>query len=112
MVRKESTCRCCLSETESKLDLYDFSSEVSIDADNIEDPQNFVRISECFSRITTIKISDAKDEDTSKICSQCLSDLKFCFLFQRKCLDTEKVYSRPLAKKGKYLHSLIFELKF
>lgn len=92
MVNKVKTCRCCLSEMDLDSELYEFSSEVSIDSETTLDPQNFIKIGECFASVTTIEIK-LEDEDTSKICSQCLGDLKFCYMFQKKCLESDKTYS-------------------
>jgi hypothetical protein len=99
MVNKLQTCRCCLAVIESDAELYEFSSEVSIDSDTATSHQNFIKIGECFSTVTTLTVND-DEEDTSKICSQCLGDLKFCFQFQKKCLDAEKTYNGQEAHEG------------
>lgn len=100
MLNKLKTCRCCLTEKKAELELYEFSSEVSVDSDSANDPQNFVKISECFTFLTAIVVPE-ETEDYSKICSQCLGDLKSAYIFQRKCIDAEKIYSAPPVKEGK-----------
>lgn len=87
MIDKIKTCRCCLEEVKNVQDLYEFSSEVAVDADS----STFVKINECYSHITDISVS-ADQEDLTKICSSCLGDLKFCFLFKKKCMESAKVY--------------------
>jgi Zinc-finger associated domain (zf-AD) len=99
MVNKLKTCRCCLAEAKTESELYEFSSEVSVDSEPTTEPQHFVKISECFKHITLIAIPEDA-EDASKICSQCLSDLKFCFLFQQKCLEADKVLSETCEAQG------------
>jgi Zinc-finger associated domain (zf-AD) len=95
MVNKTKTCRCCLSEINSFSDLFEFSSEVSVDENNDGgDPQNFVKISEVWQNITLVDVEASDEyEEVSKICSSCLSDLKFCYLFQKRCLESEKIYN-------------------
>lgn len=105
MVNKATTCRCCLVESKAENELYEFSSEVSIDNDSTTDPQNFVKIAECFQHLTNILVPEDV-EDTSKICSQCLGDLKFCYMFQRKCLDAEKTYVLEEDKSGELIEAL------
>lgn len=100
MVNKLKTCRCCLAESKFENELYEFSSEVSIDDEPSRDPQNFVKISDCFTLLVNIEVP-VEAEDFSKICSQCLGDLKFCYMFQRKCLDSEKMYNSP-GKESKF----------
>lgn len=73
-------------------DLYEFSSEVSVDSETTSNPSNFVKISYCFRSLTFIDVPE-ETEDLSKICSQCLGDLKFCYMFQKKCLEADKIYS-------------------
>lgn len=107
MVNKLKTCRCCLAESRSESDLYEFSSEVSVDDEPLSDPQNFVKISECFASLTST-IVPAEAEDLSKICSQCLGDLKFCYLFQRKCWEAEKVYSSDGITEGKFFFRVLY----
>lgn len=92
MIDKLKTCRCCLSQSLDESDLYEFSSEVSMDSDTQSDAGNFVKISECFKQLTGSAIP-VEAEDTSKICTTCLGDLKFCFIFQKKCWDNEKAYN-------------------
>jgi hypothetical protein len=92
MVNKTKTCRCCLTESKVIAELYEFSSEVSVDSESTANPQNFVKISDCFRNLTLIDIPEEL-EDLSKICSQCLGDLKFCYIFQMKCLESQKVYN-------------------
>lgn len=75
-------CRCCLKEVENYDELHEFSSEVAIDKD-----QNFVKINDCFMDLTTLQIPE-DEEDMIKICSSCLGDLKFCYLFKRKCIES------------------------
>lgn len=102
MVNKLKTCRCCLLESKFESELYEFSSEVSVDDEPSTDPQNFVKISECFQSVTSVQVP-VESEDLSKICSQCLGDLKFCYLFQRKCCDAEKFYHNLGSKQeGKF----------
>lgn len=92
MVNRLKTCRCCLLEVAKGNELYEFSSEVSVDNEVSENPQMFVKISECYAQITTLTI-DEEQEDSTKICSPCLGDLKFCYQFQKKCLESEKVFN-------------------
>jgi Zinc-finger associated domain (zf-AD) len=96
----QDLCRCCLAEAKSESDLYEFSSEVSMEVDTASDPQNFVKISECFKQLTSISVPD-ESQDSSKICTQCLGDLKFCFMFQQKCWESDKVYSEESPNDGK-----------
>lgn len=105
MINKLKTCRCCLTEFDSLEELYEFSSEFSLDDDSGDD---FIKISECFHSLTTIRIpEDAEDEN--KICSGCLTDLKFCFVFLKKCQSSDDVYNNT----GEYpwRESLYFTLK-
>lgn len=80
--------------------MYEFSSEVSVDSEPSSDPQNFVKIGDCFTSLTSVSIPP-EAEDQSKICSQCLGDLKFAYIFQKKCLEAEKSYSAQMTKEGK-----------
>lgn len=82
------TCRCCLRELGSEEELHEFSSEVATDAD-VVNPQNFIKISECYLDLVGFTVSE-EDEDNTKICSSCLGDLKFCFLFKRKCTENAR----------------------
>lgn len=91
MFNKLKTCRCCLQQDEDKNGMYEFSSEVSVD-NEIREDATFVKISECFTVITGITISEEL-EDSSKICSRCLGDLKFCYQFRRKCAESEYAYN-------------------
>lgn len=84
---KLKTCRCCVREIGNEDELHEFSSEVATDNDS----QNFIKISECYAEITTINVAE-DDEDNTKICSTCLGDLKFCFVFKRKCLEAAKAF--------------------
>lgn len=89
MVNKLKICRCCLSE---KDELYEFSSEMSMD-DSAADAENFIKIGECYSTLTRIFVHK-REENCSKVCNECLTDLKFSYLFQRKCLDNDKSFNR------------------
>lgn len=100
MPNLKTTCRCCLAESKVESELYEFSSEVSVESDTANDPQNFVKISECYRQLTSITVPE-ESEDSSKICSQCLGDLKFCFMFQQKCWDSDKIYSEDTQIEGK-----------
>ncbi|CRK87611.1 CLUMA_CG001407, isoform A [Clunio marinus] len=91
MVNKEKTCRCCLLEAGGDNTLYEFSSEVAMNEAPMSN-QEFVKIGHCFTFITSIPI-EQDEEDNSKICSECLGDLKCSYLFQKKCLESEKIYS-------------------
>lgn len=102
MVNKQRTCRCCLEEVTENNELFEFNSEVSIDSETTTNPQNFIRISNCFKNLTNISVKE-EEEETSMICSQCLGDLKFCYVFQQKCLDSEKLY-KPVDKSGEVHH--------
>lgn len=92
MQDKLTTCRCCLSQVEHEYELYEFSSEVSVDIEEQAEIKNFIKISECFKQVTGIELP-VESEDSSKICTPCLSNLKFCYLFQKKCWDNDKIYS-------------------
>jgi hypothetical protein len=89
MIDKSKTCRCCFQVSAEDTDLYEFSSEVAIDADS----SDFVKIGSCYYEITSI-ILPAEEEDQNKICSGCLADLKFSFIFKKKCIDTAKAYEQ------------------
>ena len=91
MVNKLKTCRCCLAEFKDESELYEFSSEVSVDSEELPTESQFIRIAEVYSQITSIEV-DGQAQDSSKICPQCLGDLKFSFIFQRRCLESEKQY--------------------
>lgn len=92
MVYKLSSCRCCLSGPKTHADLYEFSSEVSIDSESTSSPHNFIKISDAWKYVTSLDVLE-ESEDISKICSQCLGDLKFCYMFQKKCVETDKIYN-------------------
>lgn len=96
------TCRSCLKEVKFESELYEFSSEVSVDSDGTAEPKEFVKISQCYNSVTSVDIEE-DTEDLSKICSQCLSNLKFCYLFQKKCWESEKVYCTIDVKEGEKL---------
>lgn len=99
MQDKLITCRCCLAEAKFERELYEFSSEVSVDSGEQVEPQNeFVKISECFKSVTGIEIP-VENEDISKICTPCLSNLKFCYIFQKKCYDNDKIYNSIESKE-------------
>lgn len=85
---KLKTCRCCLKELSSDEDLHEFSSEVSTDLDAIN-PVNFIKISDCYLDLCNILVPE-NEEDFTKICSNCLGDLKFSLLFKRKCIESAK----------------------
>lgn len=57
-----------------------------------DNPENFIRIGECFSSLTRIFIHK-REENESKICMDCLNELKLSYLFQRKCLDNDKSFN-------------------
>lgn len=86
MIDRVKTCRCCLQVSKNPEDLYEFSSEVAIDSDS-----NFIKINLVYLEVTGYTI-EAEDEDSTKICSTCLGDLKFCFLFKRKCSEASKTF--------------------
>lgn len=87
MIDRLKTCRCCLEEPKNNEDLYEFSSEVAIDNEST----TFIKINACYFEITNFNIL-LEDEDNTKICSSCLADLKFCYLFKRKCIDSAKSF--------------------
>lgn len=89
MIDRLKTCRCCLQVLKNEEDLYEFSSEVAIDADST----NFIKINTCYLEVTNFNIS-AEDEDITKICSSCLGDLKFCYLFKKKCMEVAKSFDQ------------------
>lgn len=93
MVYKTSVCRCCLSDVDLQPELYEFSSEVSIDEEVNVRPKNFVKIQDVWRNVIFPNADDDDFEDVSRICSQCLGDLKFCFLFRKKCLDSAPTFS-------------------
>lgn len=88
-INKLKTCRCCLKEYEVDSELHEFSSELATDSDPIN-PKNFIKISACYADVLSIMVVE-EDEDTTKICSGCLGDLKFCYLFRRKCMESIKI---------------------
>jgi hypothetical protein len=90
---KLKTCRCCVREIEFSEELHEFSSEVAIDADTAN-PHNFIKISDCYTEILFPLTISEDDEDVTKICSSCLGDLKFCYLFKRKCIESSKVFEQ------------------
>jgi hypothetical protein len=73
-------------------ELYEFSAEVSLDSETSIEPQQFIKIGACFQKITGIAVPE-ESEDSTKICPQCLGDLKFCFMFQKKCFDSDILYN-------------------
>ncbi|XP_070502544.1 zinc finger protein 260-like [Chironomus tepperi] len=89
MIDRLKTCRCCLQVLKNEEDLYEFSSEVAIDSDST----NFIKINTCYLEVTNFNIS-AEDEDITKICSSCLGDLKFCYLFKKKCMEVAKSFDQ------------------
>lgn len=89
MVNKLKICRCCLSEKDK---LHEFSLEMSLD-DPAADAVNFIKIGECYSTLTRIFVHK-REENYSKVCIDCLDDLKSSYLFQRKCLDNDKSFNR------------------
>jgi hypothetical protein len=91
MVNKLTACRCCLTSVKSDVELYEFTSEVSVDEVVSVEPQNFVRISDVWRSVTN-SVDYDHYEDSSRICSQCLGDLKFCYMFQKKCLESDRVF--------------------
>lgn len=93
MINKLKTCRCCLMEYEFASDLYEFTSEFSLDSEN-EDAEEFMKIGDCFSIITSISVPEESEEE-SRICSTCLTDLKFCFTFMKKCQNSHEVFVNP-----------------
>lgn len=94
MLNKLKTCRCCLTEKKQENDLHEFSSEFSLESEKFtKGAQNFVKIGDCFTSLTNIDVPEDL-EDQSKICMQCLGDLKAAYMFQVKCLESEKVFSR------------------
>lgn len=95
MFNKLKTCRCCLTETAEESELYEFSSEVSVNPETAK-PQ-FVKIANVYKESTSIEISEG-EEDTSKVCVQCLGDLKFSYMFLKKCWESERVYTRVEGK--------------
>lgn len=95
---KLRACRCCLKEVVNDDELHEFSSEVAIDSDPVN-PQIFIKISECYMDLTTLNVAE-DDEDNTKICSTCLGDLKFCFLFKRKCLESSKIFEQEDQSTG------------
>lgn len=96
---KLKTCRCCLKELGNEEELHEFSSEVAIDLDAIN-PVNFIKINECYLELTALLVPET-EEDLTKICSNCLGDLKFSFLFKRKCLESAKILESEEQEPGK-----------
>lgn len=98
MLQFERTCRCCMVEMETEAELYDFSSEIAIEADQ------FVAIISVFNAVTSIKILKA-DEDYSKICPDCLQELKNAYVFRMKTLQNDRKFRQELIKKrrGKFV---------
>lgn len=98
MLQFERTCRCCMVEMETEAELYDFSSEIAIEADQ------FVAIISVFNAVTSIKILKA-DEDYSKICPDCLQELKNAYVFRMKTLQNDRKFRQELIKKrrGRFL---------
>lgn len=90
MTNKLKVCRICLGEADSEEELYEFSAEIAVE--DRKENQNFVSILEIYQQLTSIPLA-SEEEDDSKICSQCLGDLKFSFIFQQKCIESEKIYN-------------------
>lgn len=107
MLDKLKTCRCCLSEASLESELHEFSSEVCVDRESLTDPQNFVKIGECFNSLTSVC---NLEDDQSRICKQCLGELILAYIFQKKCLENEKIYSSTNAKKGELSLGLVHDL--
>lgn len=101
MLNKLITCRCCLIETAEESELYEFSAEVSVNPETATKPQ-FVKIAQCFRESTSIDVPD-NEEDTSKVCVQCLGDLKFSYMFLKKCWDSERIYTHSVEGKHEIL---------
>lgn len=99
MPDKLKVCRCCLKQTKTESELYEFSSEVSMDSEEQKNPENFVKIAECYRQLTGTDVP-VDSEDITKICSACLGDLKFCFIFQKKCWDNDKMYNVDEGKQN------------
>lgn len=103
MLNKLKTCRCCLIETETESDLYEFSSEVSVNPE-VAKPQ-FVKIAICFKEATLIEVPE-NEEGTSKVCPQCLQDLKMSYMFLKKCGESDRIYSNSVEGENKILQTL------
>lgn len=89
-MEKLKTCRCCLKQIIYDEELHEFSSEVATEFDkSSSDPVGFIKISECYLDLTTLPVPE-NEEDMYKICSNCLGDLKFSFLFKKKCIENAK----------------------
>lgn len=98
---KLKTCRCCVKEIEFEEELHAFNSEVAIDPDP-EDPQNFIKISDCYMEVTLMNVVE-EDEDSMKICSACLGDLKFSYLFKMKCIESTKIFEQDIQCIGSFI---------
>lgn len=92
MVFRQTTCRCCLTEFANSSELHEFSGEFSLD-NEIEDPSSYIRISECYTSVTTITIPEELENDT-KMCHPCLEEMKSCMLFMKKCQNSDVIYNQ------------------
>lgn len=97
MLDRLTTCRCCLAEVKKDQELYEFSSEVAISENS---DGEFVRIVDAFASLTNIVVP-FNEEDSTKICSPCLQELKLSYVFQKKCLDSDQVYKPKLFVRRK-----------
>lgn len=110
MLNKLKTCRCCLIETAEESELYEFSSEVSVNPETATKPE-FVKIAHCFRESTSIDVPE-NEEDTSKVCVSCLRDLKFCYLFLKQCWESERTYKNPAEGEMRFCKFRVDLLQF
>lgn len=89
MFLRALTCRCCLTEFDNTSELHEFSSEFSLDND--EEPNSYIKISDCYANVTAISVPDDLENDT-KMCHPCLEEMKACILFMRKCQTSDEIY--------------------
>lgn len=91
-------CRCCLKEIFDKDELHEFSSEVATDFE-AKEPINFIKINQCYLEVTSLEIP-LNEEDNNMICSGCLGDLRFSYIFKKKCIESAKELEK--AAQGSY----------
>lgn len=59
-----------------------------------------MKINLCYLEVTGVDVAQ-DDEDLTKICSSCLGDLKFSFLFKKKCVEAAKSFDEDDKEIGK-----------
>lgn len=77
------TCRSCFQQVNQK-NLVPFELSMEYDGSSFS-------ISECFIKVTGILMSK-NHQDFSKICTECLENLKTSFGFKQKALQSDKIF--------------------